>query len=129
MFKRLLNGQVLLASILILLSAIFFLISYAIFHDAHHIFMIILDDIGFAFFEVFLVTLVIHGLLSSREKRTLLRKLNMVICTFFSEAGTELIHICSGFDPEASGIANKLTVTKDWTDKEFVAVSGNLKKR
>ena len=66
MTKKFLDWQAISALVLILLSAIFFLISYEIFHDSHHIFMTILDDIGFAFFEVFLVTLVIHRLLLSR---------------------------------------------------------------
>ena len=128
MTKKFLDWQAISALVLILLSAIFFLISYEIFHDPHHIFMTILDDIGFAFFEVFLVTLVIHRLLLSREKKALLRKLNMVIGTFFIEAGTELMHICSKFDPKASDMAKKLAATKDLSDKEFEVISKDLKK-
>ena len=128
MNKKLLNWQVTLALVLILLSAIFYLISYEVFHEPRYIFMTILDNIGFAFFEVFLVTLVIHRLLLSREKKALLRKLNMVIGTFFIEAGTELMQRCSKFDPHAGEIAEKLAATKNLSDKQFDALSRDLRK-
>jgi hypothetical protein len=90
--------------------------------------MTILDNIGFAFFEVFLVTLIIHRLLSFREKKTLLRKLNMVIGTFFIEVGTELMQMCSKFDPGSGDIAKKLASTKNMSDKEFGDISRDLRK-
>jgi hypothetical protein len=128
MIKKILNWQVSLALVLILLSALFYLISYEIFHDPRYIFMTMLDNIGFAFFEVFLVTLVIHRLLLLREKRALLRKLNMVIGTFFIEVGTELMQICSKFDPQSNDLAKKLALTTNFSDKEFDVVSKELRK-
>jgi len=50
-----------------------------------------LGDVAFVPIEVLLVTLIIHRLLSEREKRTRLEKLNMVIGAFFSEMGTDVI--------------------------------------
>ena len=128
MIKRIINWQVILALVLIFLSASFYLVSYRIFHEGRYIAMTILDDIGFAFFEVLLVTLIIHRLLSVREKKALLKKLNMVIGTFFSEVGTELIQKCAIFDSKAADIAIKLVVTNNWSEKEFAAVIIGLKK-
>jgi len=56
---------------LIILSAIFYLIHYAIFRDAHHIFFYLIGDIAFVL-EVLLVTLIIHQLLSKKEKHAIL---------------------------------------------------------
>ncbi len=41
--------------------------------------------------QVLLGTLIIHQILGEREKRSMLRKLNMVIGAFFSEVGTPLL--------------------------------------
>ena len=50
--KRIFSWQVVLGIMLILLSAIVYYIHFLIFHDAHHIFIYLLGDIGFVFFIV-----------------------------------------------------------------------------
>ena len=67
--KKILNWQVFLGISLVALSAVFYLVHYAIFRDSHHIFIYLLGDIAFVPIEVLLVTLIIHRLLSAREKR------------------------------------------------------------
>ncbi|MBF0330468.1 MAG: hypothetical protein HQL17_00920 [Candidatus Omnitrophica bacterium] len=128
MFKKIFNGQVMLALALIFLSVAFYLICYVVFHDARYIFMTVLSNIGFAFFEVFLVTLVIHRLLLFRERRALLRKMNMVIGIFFIELGTDLIRACSKFDANAASIIRQLASVKDLSGKEFDDISRVLRK-
>ena len=119
--------QILLGVALILLSAILYSIHYAIFRDAHHIYIYMLGDIAFIPIEVLLVTLIINGLLNQREKRTRLEKMNMVIGSFFSEVGTLLLTYFSDFDPELAAIRKHLIVTNNWSDEEFVAVSKRLR--
>ena len=119
--KRRLNWQIALGLVLILLSVIFYLIHYAIFRDARHIFLYLIGDIAFVFIEVLLVTLVIHQILDLREKKALLNKMNMVIGAFFSEVGTALLKMLSIFDGNSSLISRELVVNKDWTDKKFIA--------
>jgi di/tricarboxylate transporter len=85
--KRPLSWQELLGIFLILLSALLYIFHFAIFRDVHHIFIYMIGDIAFVPIEVLLVTLIIHRLLSEREKRAQLEKLNMLIGTFFSEVG------------------------------------------
>jgi hypothetical protein len=113
---------------LIALSAFVYLIHFFIFRDAHHIFIYMVGDIAFVFFEVLLVTLIIHRLLSEREKRSRLEKLNMVIGTFFSEVGTKLITYFSDFDPNLEQIKDELKMKADWSDRDFDRVSARLKK-
>jgi len=119
--------QILLGVALILLSAILYSIHYAIFRDAHHIYIYMLGDIAFIPIEVLLVTLIINGLLNQREKRNRLEKMNMVIGSFFSEVGTLLLTYFSDFDLELSTIRKHLIVTNNWSDEEFVAVSKRLR--
>ncbi len=117
--KRIFSSQVIIGLILIFLSVFVYCIHYLIFRDARHIFIYLIGDIAFAFFELFLVTLVIHGLLDYRDKKAMLKKLNMVIGAFFSEVGTELMRILSKFDRSSHDIADKLIVNNEWSDKEF----------
>lgn len=121
------NWQITLGLSLIVLSAIVYLIHYFIFRDPHHIFIYLIGDIAFVFIEVLLVTLIIHHLLSMREKRVLLEKLNMVIGTFFSEVGTKLLAYFSDFDSKLDTIRRELVVTTDWSAQEFLSVSTRLK--
>jgi hypothetical protein len=124
---RRLNWQVLLGLSLILLSAVVYFIHYVIFRDVHHIFIYLIGDIAFVFIEVLLVTLIIHQVLSMREKRSILEKLNMVIGAFFSEVGTELLNRFSGFDPHSDEIRKDLILAADWSDKEFAAAGNRVR--
>jgi hypothetical protein len=117
---------IVLGLLLVLLSAVSYLAHYAIFRDAHHIFIYLVGDIAFVPIEVLLVTLIIHRLLESREKRSILKKLNMVIGAFFSEVGTELLEYFANFDPRSSEIRERLVVTNDWSEREFSTVGRSL---
>jgi hypothetical protein len=121
------SWQVLLGLSLIVLSTVFYLIHYVVFRDPHHIFIFLVGDIAFVFIEVLMVTLIIHRLLSEREKRARLEKLNMVIGTFFSEVGTRLLAYFSDFDPKLDQIREELVVTSHWSEQEFLNVSKRLK--
>jgi hypothetical protein len=124
--KRL-NWPIILGLSLIALSALFYLVHYAIFKDAHHIFIYMVGDIAFVPIEVLLVTLIIHRLLSVREKRSMLKKLNMVIGAFFSEVGTRLLKSFYDFDTQADSIRQDLIVKKEWSTKEFSRALKHLK--
>ncbi|MDZ4163767.1 MAG: hypothetical protein U1C55_01450 [Smithellaceae bacterium] len=112
---------------MIFLTVAVYLIHYAIFRDAHHIFIYLIGDIAFVFFEVFLVTIIIHELLQLREKQTLMEKLNMVIGAFFSEVGSDLLRLFSQLDPQARELNEKLLVRDDWSGKVFDQLRQELK--
>ena len=115
--RRMFKWQVFLGLSLIILSSAVYLVHYIIFRDAHHIFLYLIGDIAFVFFEVLLVTLVLHQLLHHREKKNMLNKLNMVIGAFFSEVGTELLKSFSDFDKD--GKADRLEVVEYFKSKGF----------
>ncbi len=109
--------QILLGLILIVMAASIFLLHYAIFHDTHHIFIYLLHDLAFIPIEVLIVSLIIHGVLAYREKRVMMKKLNMVIGAFYSEVGTDLLRIFSRLETSIPDEMMKLS-TK-WTDEMF----------
>ncbi|MBI4684695.1 MAG: hypothetical protein HY755_05810 [Nitrospirae bacterium] len=125
--KNIFSWQVLLGLLLIALSSILYLIHYALFRDAHHIFLYLVGDIAFIPIEVLLVTLVIHRLLNEREKQAMLKKMNMVIGAFFSEIGNTLLKSLSVFDTQPDNIRKELILSNQWTDKDFMNISRRIK--
>ena len=66
-----------------------------------------------------MVTLILHRLLTEREKRAMLKKMNMVIGAFFSEVGTHLLKSFYAFDAHAGTMKKDLMVGTNWSAKDF----------
>ncbi|NHI91228.1 MAG: hypothetical protein EAX96_01910 [Candidatus Lokiarchaeota archaeon] len=122
-----LKWQFLLGISLILISIIVYFIHFIIFQDLHHILIYLIGDIAFVPIEVLMVTLILHQLLSMREKKAILKKLNMVIGAFFSEIGIYLLKKFSEFDPKVEELRNKLLVKTNWEIEDFIGVKSFLK--
>ncbi len=121
--------RILLGLLLVFLSVVFYVLHFIIFRDAHHIFIYLLGDVAFVFTEVLLVTLIIHQVLSDREKRAMLKKLNMVIGAFFSEAGMPLLKYFWAFDAEAESFGGHLNVDNEWSPEHFDKMEEILQNR
>jgi hypothetical protein len=125
--KRLrLSWQALLVLSLLVLSAIFYITHYLLFRDPHHIFIFLVGDIAFVPIEVLLVTLIIHRVLSEREKKALMEKLNMLIGAFFSEVGYELVKVFSKFDTDCDRVREEVQ-GENFTKKEYPQLKNRLK--
>jgi hypothetical protein len=114
-----LRWQVILSAVLALASVGFYVLHFLIFRDAHHIFIYLLGDIAFLPVEVLFVTLIINQLLGNHEKRAKLKKLNMVIGTFFSEAGAELLKLFLKFEKNDEALKTIVLHDQRWTGKDF----------
>jgi hypothetical protein len=121
-----LKWQISLGIILVFLSILFYLIHYFIFRDLHHIFIYLIGDIAFVFFEVLLVTLVIHSLLERKELQENLEKINMLIGVFFSVLGLKLTSILSAADPNIESLEKRLIPNSEWSNKKFSELSNML---
>jgi len=116
---KILNWQVGLGLALVLASALVYTFHYLLFHDAHHLFMFLVGDIAFVFIEVLLVTMILHKLLEVREKRAKLKKLNMVIGSFFSEVGNDLLKKLSAFDRGVEATRGIFRIDEGWARENF----------
>ena len=112
---KILSWKVVLGLVLLLLSVAFYYLHYLLFHDLHHMFMFLVGDVAFVFVEVLLVTLVIHHLLNEWEKKSKLKKLNMVIETFFSEFAKPLLAYLSKADRALSTVHSDVVMSCDGT--------------
>ena len=88
----------------------------------------LIQDLAFVPISVLLVTLIIDKLLSSREKKSMMRKLNMVIGVFYSEVGTDLMKDCFNFDTNIENVRNTMSVTGEWTDADYTRAEKELKR-
>jgi hypothetical protein len=78
-------------------------------------------DVVFVPVQVLLVSLIIARLLNQRERRSMLKKLNMVIGAFFGEVGNALIGYTVGFCPEWAALSERLAVGTKWERPEYRA--------
>jgi hypothetical protein len=117
--KRLLSWKVLLVVFFLAASAGIYFLHYLIFKDPHHIFLYLVGDLGFLFVDVLVVVLFIESLLERRERQSRLMKLNMVIGTFFSEVGLELLRKFSAFIVNAEGLKSRTAFAFDWERRDF----------
>ncbi len=121
-----LTWQVVLGVALVAASAVLYLLHFFIFRDAHHIFIYMLGDIAFLPVEVLLVSLVIHRVFASHERRSRLAKMNMVVGAFFAEVGTALLAKFAALDRRVDAVRPNLVVGKDWTARDFAAARCRL---
>lgn len=121
--------EVRLGIALVLSSIIVYTVKYLLLGDPENTYHYIFNALGFLPINVLLVTLILNHLLSVREKRKRLEKLNMVIGTFFSEVGTGLLAFLSDRDPALPEIRQDLIVTDAWTPEKFSTVRERSRRR
>jgi hypothetical protein len=119
------EGRVAIVSLLFAFA--FNLIHYEVFHDGRYIAMFILAQLGFLPVSVYLVTVVINQLLGRREKQAMLKKLNMVIGSFFSEVGTGLIRLVAKGESAGRTTGNHFLVGPEWGNAEYSRAHARLK--
>lgn len=116
-----------LGAVLLALSIVFYCIHYLIFRDSHHIWLYLIGDIAFVFIEVLMVTIIIHRVLETKERKARIDKMNMSIGAFFSEVGTPLLKTLSALDSGMKRIQEKMAVEHEDAAKQFLTVSTALK--
>jgi hypothetical protein len=121
---KLLNWEVKLGIMLIIFSLVVYILKFITLGDPNNTYFYVFNSLGFLPINVLLVTLILNKLLAIRSKRERLEKLNMIIGTFFSEVGIELL---TYFSNQAPGLDKRLVIRENWSDKEFTSVSNELK--
>jgi hypothetical protein len=119
--------QTILGISLVALSICIYFIQIEIFKNPKETFFLLFQDLAFVPISVLVVTLIIDQLLRIREKRALLKKMNMVIGAFFSEVGTTLLKSFANFDLHYDKIRRNLAITSDWSEQDFSNVSKQLR--
>ena len=105
--------------ILAVISLVLYIVNILIFKDIHHVAIFALEDLAFVPIEVICVTLIFRRVLVNNERKKKVSKLYMVIATFYSEVGTELLRAFANNDVALKQIEGEIAITLDWKDKDF----------
>jgi len=112
---------------LVLSSIMLYYAQFILFHDPRNTIFYLFQDIAFVPLQVFIVTLILEGILSAREKREIIRKMNVVISAFYSEVGINAIKALSVYVQDIGKINSLLNVDLNWKDEDFRAAARNIK--
>ena len=105
-----LRDNLVLTMILIVASAAVYGVQYIIFQRGDETLFYLLQDLAFVPVQVLVVTLVINRFLSLSEKRKKVKKVNVIISTFFSETGTTLLFEIGKFNRENAALCEMLNI-------------------
>ena len=105
-----LRDKLVLMIMLIVASAAVYGIQYIIFKRSDETLFYLLQDLAFVPVQVLVVTLVINRFLSLSEKRKKVKKVNVIISTFFSETGTTLLAEIGKFNRENAALCEVLKI-------------------
>lgn len=119
--------NLILSVALILLSVFLYFLYYVIYTDVHNMLTWFLMSAAFLPINILIVTFIIEGIINERDKRVMLKKLNMVIGVFYSEAGTVLLRLLSAFNTDIRQFSNGFIFNSKWTKREFNAAVNIVK--
>ena len=118
-FLRKYAWQIRLGVVLVCVSILIYTIKLTVLQNTRDTLNYIFNSLGFLPISVLLVTIVLNELLAIRARNQRLEKINMVIETFYSEVGTELLTYLSDCDPHLDEVRDRLVITGDWTGVDF----------
>lgn len=108
----------------IIISILINTLHFYIFNDSEYIFKFILIQLGYLPISTLFVTFILNELLTRRRKDEKTAMRNMIISTFFSEVGTDLIHYFKNLplaynSEKAKSDLNKVIKLKEREFKSF----------
>lgn len=109
----------LMASGLLAASIILYAVQLAVFRDGRDTLFYLLQDLAFLPLTLLVAGLVVERLISLREKRTIVHRMNMVVGAFFSELGTPLLAELLPAMSSAEEIRERLHLQAAWTREDF----------
>ena len=125
MSKRL-SWKVKFSILMIILIIIIYGSNYLVLGDAEHIISYIWTHLGFIPVDILLVAFILDEIIEKKEKEAMLEKLDMLMSTFFSEVGNELISQLSSVNKYKTNTENLKSI-KNWEDADYENKLNELK--
>jgi hypothetical protein len=101
-------------------SILVYAFDYLMFREPRELFNSLVKDIAFLFVYILVVIIILEEVLSRREKRGIMNKMNMVIGTFFNDVGLEMLRIFPTYVKNAADLAPRLEFGGRWEKKDFL---------
>lgn len=121
------NWKIKLGAILIIASILLYGFAYFFLNEPDKVIFYLIIDSAFVPIDILVVVLIIEGLISKKEKETVLEKLDMILGVFFSEIGNDLLEIISKVNADNGEIMKKLKNIDIWNDNDFKHAYNYLK--
>lgn len=100
------------------LSAMTYYVQYLLFHQTENTVFYLLQDLAFVPIQVGMVTLIINRFLNEMDNRKKIKKINVIISTFFIEIGVPIISTISKFNGNNDILFEKISI-KEMSSKEY----------
>lgn len=108
-----------LGIVLLILSLLVYSLQIILFHDSKTTVFYFFQDTAFVPLNVFIVSVVLEQILSRREKKEKMRKINIVISAFFNEVGTSLIRLLVEYNENFHSFKKIVSINSDTTSDDF----------
>lgn len=92
--------------------------NYLVLGDAEHIISYVWTHLGFIPVDILLVAFLLDEIIERKEKEAMLEKLDMLMSTFFSEVGNDLIKQLSTVNEHKANTENLKSI-KTWNEEDF----------
>lgn len=92
--------------------------NYLVLGDPEHIISYIWTHLGFIPVDMLIVAFLLDEIIEKKEKEAMLEKLDMLMSTFFSEVGNDLISQLSHVNKYKASTENLKSI-KNWDEKDF----------
>ncbi|MDH7593658.1 MAG: hypothetical protein QHG99_04785 [Methanomicrobiales archaeon] len=123
-----LKWEIRLGILLVCISILIYTLKFLLLGDPLNTYLYVMNSAGFLPINVLFVTLIINQLLAVRARRERLEKLNMVIGTFFSEMGTDMLKLLSRQDRSVDEFRQALLVRSEWTKDDYARAASAMEK-
>ena len=117
MSKRL-SWKLKFSILMVLLIIIIYGSNYLVLGDAEHIISYVWTHLGFIPVDILLVAFLLDEIIERKEKEAMLEKLDMLMSTFFSEVGNEMINQLSHANKYKASTENLKSI-KNWDEKDY----------
>ena len=104
--------------LMIILIIVIYGSNYLVLGDGEHIISYVWTHLGFIPVDILVVAFILDEIIERKEKEAMLEKLDMLMSTFFSEIGNELISQLSSANKYKTNTENLKSI-KNWDDKDY----------
>lgn len=104
--------------LMVVLIIVIYGTNYLVLGDAEHIISYVWTHLGFIPVDILLVAFLLDEIIERKEKEAILEKLDMLMSTFFSEVGNELIGQLSAVNKYKTNTENLKSI-KNWNEEDF----------
>ena len=112
--------------LMVILIIIIYGSNYLVLGDAEHIISYIWTHLGFIPVDILIVAFLLDEIIERKEKEAMLEKLDMLMSTFFSEVGNDLISQLSSVNKYKTDTEN-LKEIKNWSQDDYENKLNELK--